>query len=520
MAVSGSEFDLFKLHVHDKDRDPCRSWIRTHGAHLQKIISSLIGEIQSKKDLPKRALAKELSNKIGCSQSSCIKYLYGKKWVPLIFIDALLQTYREGLAAPAPEIEDKKKAMQSSFEWLKVGVRNSRPIKAVKFLTPELCKIAGAYAADGTVSKDYIIELSDKDRRAVDAFAAWLENTFKVQVRVKFSDKNNSWKIVFCNKVIARYLNVFFGFPYGEKTGIVEEPESVKRLPQKYRRAFACGVMTFDGSIDTRGKVRIELKSRKLRDTIVVIAKNDGLFSCTGENKKRGHFSSSSPLIKGMRAQTGWLAYFEEGTEKWFRAKDFLFGFGHHVNNLGQALLMLDRAYRAQPVTKITISEGVKIAEALRTFKTKNFMEKVSNGITSVTARECLKMLRRANVVQTLNNLTLEAFVELLKYPTSECTMAFERSFSKKFIHELMSITGCKSYQGLASKLGLPKTSLWYWFSKNGGIPVKKLDEFLTLVGWDRKMVLEDVRSIKAKGNIYRYNPNILLWKIPYRPLD
>jgi|GEM_PF-1611271 len=520
MAVCGLEFDLLKLHVHDKDRDPCRSWIRTHGTHLQKIISSLIGEIQSKKDLPKRALAKELSNKIGCSESSCIKYLYGKKWVPLIFIDALLQTYREGLAAPAPEIEDKKKAMQSSFEWLKVGARNSRLIKAVKFLTPELCKIAGAYAADGTVSKDYIIELSDKDRRAVDAFAAWLENTFKVQVRVKFSDKNNSWKIVFCNKVIARYLNVFFGFPYGEKTGIVEEPESIKRLPQKYRRAFACGVMTFDGSIDTRGKVRIELKSRKLRDTIVAIAKNDGLFFCICENKKRGHFSASSPLIKGMRAQTGWLAYFEEGTEKWFRAKDFLFGFRHHVNNFEQALSMFDRAYGFQPTTKITISDGVKIAGALKVFKTKDFMEKASNSITSVTALECLKMLRMAYVVQTLNNLTLDAFVELVKYPTNKCTVTFERPFGEKFIHELMRVTGCKTFPELASKLGVPKTSLWYWLSKNGGVPIKKLDEFSALIGWNRKMVIMGIRSIKAKGNIFRYNPNILSWKIPYRPLD
>ncbi|PJE69428.1 MAG: hypothetical protein COU98_02150, partial [Candidatus Staskawiczbacteria bacterium CG10_big_fil_rev_8_21_14_0_10_38_10] len=56
----------------------------------------------------------------------------------------------------------------------------------------------------------YSIELSDEYKDNVEAFIKWVKEEFGI-VPNSFKKKRNAWRVAFSNKILIRYLMLFFG---------------------------------------------------------------------------------------------------------------------------------------------------------------------------------------------------------------------------------------------------------------------------------------------------------------------
>ena len=133
------KIDLFKLH---DSKDTPKNWILCKGKDLKPGLRLLIEKTASSK----KELVKHLMKKYTMSASTAERLVYLKReWYPLIFIKELVEL-----------TGDSRYKIQEKIELLK----SSRPpvveYKAVKELTINICKIAGAHAADGTLHGSYI----------------------------------------------------------------------------------------------------------------------------------------------------------------------------------------------------------------------------------------------------------------------------------------------------------------------------------------------------------------------------
>lgn len=134
-----TRIDLFKLHDYKEDLTLKKS-IMGKGTNLKKELSKLMNNFDKTK------LVKQLLKEFNISIASAERLVYLKKdWFPLFFIEYLIKINNKS---------NLKYEIQDRIELLKANQPPERIYKAVKFLSPNLCKIAGAHTADGTLTRE------------------------------------------------------------------------------------------------------------------------------------------------------------------------------------------------------------------------------------------------------------------------------------------------------------------------------------------------------------------------------
>lgn len=378
MDKNNKNFDLFKLHDTKLDIGS-KSWICFYGKNLYNIFDKLVNEIQFLNNINKNILIKLIAKKLNCSKGPPTEILYNrKKFVPLPIIIYLLSFVKNK--------DYYKNEFIKSTQFIKCNNANSKPIKAVKKLTVPLCKIAGAHAGDGNLYTKCTIEIKDKitekailsilkkknckfnfleinGRRRIEitiqdykeliiilnkfrkshaitfsiknainiadfyqsnleAYKSWLLSSFGIEIKINNYSKKNAYRIDIDNKIIARYLNKFLLFPYGEKTFIVKEPKIITKSTLKFRKAFLLGYVTFEGHVKkTRNSVQVSSKSCS------IIKTSHSTFRELNIPMRKIHVDGykrwiciSKELNRNSLEKA--LSIFEYGTEKWERLQN------------------------------------------------------------------------------------------------------------------------------------------------------------------------------------------------------
>lgn len=366
------KFDLFKLDEPKLDISP-KSWICFKGKNLREIFMGLIDKITKEKSITKKELCKFISKKLNCSLGPLGEIVYCKKeWIPIPIIKLIFSLIKNKKTYKIKIIH--------ATEFIKCNNATSKPIKAIKFLTIPLSKIAGAHAADGNLHTKIGIEIKDrkiekdlikflkkenckfsifktghhrriklrieglnilkklqqfrKEKKIIfwvshglniaemykipmQAYQNWIFSSFGIKLKLKRYSKQDAYRLDIDNKIIARYLTKFFNFPLGEKTYTVKEPRIIQNSPIKFRRAFLSAYMTFEGHVSNhRNIIEVSSKSYNLIKNIHEIITN---LQIPMKELKLDNYNRWICISKSLNKENlkKALSVFEENTEKW-----------------------------------------------------------------------------------------------------------------------------------------------------------------------------------------------------------
>jgi hypothetical protein len=507
MQKTNLTFDLFKLHVSEEDRNPTNSWIRAKG-NLSNIVHKLLLDVQKIKKLSQIQFSSELATQIGCKKDTVFNYFSSANnnreiYYPLIFLETLIEKWSEICNIEPTKIRNQ---INTNIWSLTIGNRTSKEIIAMRELSPIFCGIIGAHAADGTLSKNYQIILIDGHEEAVRIFSTLINRCFGLNSKIEKSKYSNAYLCRFNNKIIGRYFTQFFGFPIGEKTYTVTEPNIIQKSPLVFRKAFAKGVMTFDGSVRLDGRIGIQIRSKNLFNQLKKIFELDKIKIYTS-NTRDGFFSiESQPSSK-------WLHYFEEGSIKYLRLKYNLFGFETRTNDKAIAFRRFEQFF---PNSKnfIPVSDFIKKCASLKIVTSKTVIP-----ITAISkmnlVRAYISTLRSANILIEIGKFKINEGIlySLTKIvPENQIIFRLDDRIIKEIWKKLK-----QNQVSIKDQTQVDSSVYTRWRNLSRGIPFNCLRKILNAANIETKTVLEHISDIKGfKGlTIYVYNPNIKEWLIP-----
>lgn len=380
--------DLFRLH---DSKDNSENWIFAKGSNLKLELKKMI----SKTGYSNTELVKYLMKKFSISIASAERLVYLKKardWYPLLFIEELVNLTKY----PKFEIQD-------SIEFIKSSHPPAVEYKAVKELTINLCKIAGAHAADGTLRNSYIA-ITDRHKNTILCLMKWFKD-FDYFPKI-FQISKNEYGIRFNSRIMSRYLTKFFDFPSGCKQYTVKEPEIIKRSPLELRKAFALGALTFEAGFGISNKVELCVASKDFRDSISNI-----LSKLDIKHKSMKKLSSnywrlwSNTLTKEEALQ--WIKLFETDSEKWFKLRDYIYGYSKKVASFDEAVQVLNSVYPNQSSSKIDLKDVLMAFKELKQtcrydladYLVKKNKIKSYGGKWAHSLRPYLDVLKKANII-------------------------------------------------------------------------------------------------------------------------
>jgi len=337
------KFDLLELHDSSLDDKP-KKWICANGKNLSDEIRVLISTSTKLHKISRAELSRIFAKKLNVSVITTERLVYQRReWVPLIFIKELLKLANK---------EKEKFQIIDKIEFLKASQPPLKIVKASKELTVNLCKIAGAHAADGTVSGNYFC-ITDGHRSNLIAFRDWVKNEFEFESKVTLRGKNE-WAIAFHGKVFSRYLTKILKFPDGDKCKTVKMPKIIKNSNKECRKAFTLGALNFDGGIGMKHQVELCVSSKNFMEDISM---------SLNENRIK-HVKMSRPSCSYWRLWSGtlnkeeakkWLQMFEPKTEKWHKLNDSINGFTKKVKSFEETLQILNKTYPHMSSSKVSL---------------------------------------------------------------------------------------------------------------------------------------------------------------------
>lgn len=449
-------FDLFKLHDSKKDIRPF-SWICfDKNDKVTEILHDLLKQIRKNKGMSIKKLSKMISNKLKCHSSTIEKYFYTKKWIAIPVILELLNYVSS----------DEKGKIINKFnenvKFLKSSGPTSESIKAVKFLTLNLCKFAGIHAADGTLVRKLVIYSSKSnlskiiimvrkflDKSLVIRYDKWVKSyciilcaynddfhkvmditkNFDVKTKISYffrvvenykkpiqilSDLINiefclnkkpikfkgvnAWSFTCANKILVRYLNTFFGFPFGSKSHHVDIPNIIKDASYEHQRLFWSGFLQFDGSVEWDKRIVIQVSSKNIVESLGYFLMNNGLLvNYIDKPDKRGCYTLR------FYDKFNKLNLFFDGTLKYQKLNR---NFSKRVKNSNEALRIL-RKITYSPTTKITADKLLLIMKDIRTIESiTDFHKKIllDIDIERTALSRQLNILEMCNIIKCKMN--------------------------------------------------------------------------------------------------------------------
>jgi len=387
-------FDLFMLYDSFEDKVP-RNWIKFGGEELMKKVREIVSDI-IKRGYTKQEIAKTISSELGVSSITISRELWeilNNRWTGREYYIPIPVLYQLMKLWQPRQFENKKFEVINLVERLVSNSSRSIPVKAVKNLSTDLSKIAGAHAADGTLSKfktsknssNYLWRVVDGDEDSLKALKLWIKNIFDISAKIKKSAYDNSYIIEIRNKVIFRYLNKMFEFKIGDKTSTVSIPYIIENSSLDNRRNFALGVMTFDGCVDAYGYVRLGVRSKKLRNVIVNLMREDSI-DVRIDKSRKNEFSFRVNIFKN---NTKILDYFAKNTIQWYRAKLF-------IDNLNTKNIF--ELFKGNKNNKITLERVLETSKKLNIFDINLLIGQL--GVSKRTLRAYLRILEKSNFIE------------------------------------------------------------------------------------------------------------------------
>ena len=145
-----------------EDKDSTTSWIRAKG-NLSSFVNKMLIDIKRKENISQMIFSKKMAGEMGCKKDSVFNHFSAANnnreiFYSLVFLDKLVNNWAETCNKSKNKI---KEHIYANIHYLTIGNRTSNVIKAAKSLSLLFCRIIGAHAADGTLSKNYQIILSD-----------------------------------------------------------------------------------------------------------------------------------------------------------------------------------------------------------------------------------------------------------------------------------------------------------------------------------------------------------------------
>lgn len=384
--------DLFELMIEDEslpDRGVVAKGDRLHMS-LQPLINNALLGFDSKK-----RFTSYLMKKFNLSESVSERFVFQmKEWIPLFLIKELADL------TSTPYLK-----VQENIEYLKMNHPPSKSFRAVKELNEDLCKIAGAHAADGTLSKDFF-RITDGYESNLLAFNKWLNNAFGVCYTIRKVKDSNEWEIKFHSGVISRYLHNILGFPSGMKQYIVSEPKIIKKSNLSLRKNFALGAMTFESGIGISRQVALCVSSLAFRDSIAEILELSGMKFTKMNNRSGKYWRLWSNVLNKEQARH-WLDFYEPSTDKWLLLKNYVEGYHKTVSSFDEAKDLLNKVYPAKSASKICLSDiliAIKKLGKVHRYELASFLCEQKNilsygGKWAHSLSHYLRTLRECNII-------------------------------------------------------------------------------------------------------------------------
>src|SRR3989338_2819571 len=505
-----------------------RTWVCIHGPGLALIFRNLENEARSRSKLRRTNLAIKISSKFKCSTNTIGRILSGNtKFYPIPIVLELLSLVpnQEKYAREIDKTVELLKVNSASAKPIKFP-REMNPTLAkiiVAFMADgslsvqvviadskkenlnpsiEHLKKSRVYFTQGytlarnqhylscNLNKDnqdsisslilkispltkvqihYNLELVEEYQDSVEIFARWLSEEFGIQP-TNFNRKKGAWRVIFSNKILARYLNILFGIYPGPKTFDAWEPDIIAKSDLKIRKAFAQGVLIFDGCVTKSGRVSLSVKSKRLCNSISDIWTKDGIFFGKNKVNKRGEHVIFS-LSKNNPIKL--LEYFDESTQK---AKML-----NWVNGIKSG---------KEPSIKTSdkFVSTIKILDLLKeTNKCDTEFLKKHFKVSHATVRTYLKILSKQN------QILLNSYPNGLSDSSVDTTTSI---FLKDDFHNVLFIKvkeKLKKFNSAANFLMVRKATISAWKLKKNRIPLSFLKDMCDLTGIDYEEALANV---------------------------
>jgi len=485
--------DLFRLHIPKEDIKPI-SWVCFKGKYLHKIFFKMFIEVQNSLKISRRKLISIIANSINCGKTCVSDRVYNvKDCFPIIMIERMLLLWKNHLNENNEQFKRKKLEIIKNTEFLKQNHPKAREILAVKKISPLLCKLAGAHAADGTLLKYYssaILKLAQKDERYALLYSRWIKSVFNFEPCINIEKKCYSVRVY--NKMISRYFYIFLDFPYGVKSKNVIIPKIIKNSNIKYQRAFACGVMTYEGSVQMDGAVSYGGLSKSLRNDLVNILFKSGLNVVSRDYKNKVFLFRTHKL--SMEDIKKWLDFFAEDTEKWWKLKDKTDNRSPHIENIKMANKILDSIYSPRYISISKLIDVVEKRYKNKIIKSKDIQKEIisSNG----TAILLMNILKRMNIL----------------IPKKQGIFIDQELHSKVFNETRLRP------KEIAKRLKVRRKDVQHWKDRDCSIPLIHFKRLIRLAKMSPKDIDGSIRETYDGKAGYVYNSDFKTWKLPYRP--
>ncbi len=385
------KIDLFNL-IDENETKP-GSWIMAKGEKLNETLKPIIENIALKFG-SKRKFTEYLQNRFNLSQSTSERFVFLMKgWYPLFLIKEIADLANTSYLR-----------VQEGIDFLKINQPPLKIYEAVKELTEDLYKIVGAHAADGTLNRNFF-KINDRYKSNLLSFKNWVKDVFGVEYHLK-KISENEWCISFHSGVISAYLRKIFDFPSGTKQYTVSEPEMIKNAPLNLRKSFVLGALTFEAGVSMKHQVELCVSSKAFRDSIAEILSLLNVKFIKMEQQSGGYWRLWSNKLSKEEAKK-WMELFEPETEKWFKLRDYTYGYQGKVYSFEKAVEILNKTYPYKSSSKICLKDVLfAIKELKKTYRYElvSFLCKSKNlesygGKWAHSLFPYLHILKRANII-------------------------------------------------------------------------------------------------------------------------
>jgi len=248
------------------------------------------------------------------------------------------------------------------------------------------------------VKREFRWKLVDGQFLPVDGLRKIIYDNFGLDLKLITAKNKKYFSLETKNKILARYLHLFFGFPYGKKSRIVQEPSKIRHSQINNRVAFLRGVFTFDGGVNVDGTIGLQIYSPFIFKSAQEIL---SLLSIDFNTSKSARKSFN---IQKKGIDKKWLLLFKENTEKWHKLKAFRSEtHTKKVSNENEFNMKISEIYPSNAQTKISVKKTMQLSKKLNNFDLKDYVKHVIQkegiNITLGTALAYLELLTRCNVL-------------------------------------------------------------------------------------------------------------------------
>lgn len=527
------KFNLLLLHQ-PGDIHP-RTWICLKNPELKTIVEDLEKDILENRGWCREKLSKEIANRLRCSRTVIKWILQGRREFYQISIIFELLKFSKNRKKFLKEVK-------KDIEYLKVNSASAKPVRAVYRLNENLAKILGAFMADGSLSiqvviaapysknleeiekrftklrirystgnapsrnqyyisiqangnnfkllnkvihsfhpltqTHYSIELSDEYKDNVEAFIKWIKDEFNITPN-RFEKRENAWRVSFSNKILARYLMTFFGVKPGLKAYSAFEPKIIEKSNLKFRKAFARGVLMFDGCVTGEKKISFGTVSRNLFTSIKQIWEKDNIKFGQSISERMDSYNprrsytlfTLSTIVENQKEKL--LKYFEPGTQKW-KLLNWLYGDLNYTPILKtNSFLSLEKIMKILQKTKIC-----------DTFFLKNYF-----GYHSYShVRSYIKILKDQGKIKLSNRPS-----SISKYASKNTTLLLKNKFHKLLFKKIRE--RFKKDQNCAKFLEIHKATFSAWRVRKNRIPLHILEKICKVLNLNFNKVFTNVEK-------------------------